>query len=61
MQGLAVDVAAGVLLAVGPALLGDGFAFTAAYWSTVGLLAAKTAVQSVVAYFMRRLIPPATS
>lgn len=60
-QGLAIDVATAVLLAIGPAVLGSGFAWTAAYWAALGLLAAKTAVQSMVAYFMRRLIPPATS
>lgn len=57
-QGLLVDVLAGVTLAVGPALADEHFAFTAPYWAFVGALAAKTAVQTVVAWAARHLVPP---
>lgn len=58
-QGLLVDVTAGVVLAVGPAVAGADFAWTRGYWTTLGLLAAKTAVQSVVSYVARKVVPPA--
>ncbi|WP_427422650.1 hypothetical protein [Lysinibacillus fusiformis] len=58
-QGLAVDVAASVVLAVGPAIAGADFAWTKAYWLTVAGLAAKSAVTAVVSYFARKLLPPA--
>ncbi len=57
-QGLLVDVVAGVALAVGPALASEHFAWTAPYWAALGLLAAKTAVQTAVAYAARHLVPP---
>jgi hypothetical protein len=53
-EGLAVDVGAAVVLAVGPALLGADFAWTRAYWVSIGLLAAKTAVQTGIAYVTSR-------
>jgi hypothetical protein len=59
-QGLGIDVASAVLLGVGPALAGEHFAWTGPYWATVGLLAAKTAVQTAVSYAARKLVPPAT-
>jgi len=58
VQGLLVDVAAGVVLAVGPALAGEHFAWSAPYWTAIGLLAAKTAVQTGVSYVGRHLVPP---
>lgn len=58
VQALAVDVLAAVVLAVGPTLADQHFAWTRAYWTTVGLLAAKTAVQTVVSYLARKAIPP---
>jgi hypothetical protein len=57
-QGLLVDVTGSVVLAVGPALAGADFAWTRGYWAAVGLLAAKTAIQSVVAYVGRKVAPP---
>ena len=60
-QGLLVDVLAAVVLAVGPSLLGGDFAFTRAYWLALAGLAAKSAVTAVVAYVMRRVIPPPTT
>jgi hypothetical protein len=57
-QGLAVDVVAAVVLAVGPALVGEHFAWTRAYWAAVAGLAAKTAVQTAVSYVARKVVPP---
>lgn len=57
-QGLLVDVAGALVLAVGPALAGADFAWTRGYWAAVGMLAAKTAIQSVVAYVSRTVVPP---
>lgn len=57
-QGLAIDLAAALLLAVGPALVGADFAWSGAYWSALGLLAAKTAIQTAVSFAARKLIPP---
>lgn len=58
VQGLGLDVAAAVVLSVGPSVAGADFAWTRAYWATVGLLAAKTAIQSVVSYLARKWFPP---
>lgn len=58
-QGLAVDVLAAVVLAVGPALVGADFAWTRGYWLTVAALAARSAVTAVVAYVARQVLPPA--
>jgi hypothetical protein len=58
-QGLATDVAAAVAMAVLPELAGSDFAWTRAYWVTLGLLAAKTAVMTVVSYVARKVLPPA--
>ncbi len=57
VQGLLVDVASAVLLAVGPALVGSSFAWSRAYWGALGLLAAKTAIQTGVAYAMAKVLP----
>lgn len=57
-QGVALDVTAAVVLAVAPSLLGHDFAWTEDYWSLIGLLAAKTAIQTAVSYWMRHAMPP---
>ena len=57
-QGVLVDLLAAVALAVGPALAGADFAWTRAYWLTIGGLAAKTAIQTVVSYAARKVLPP---
>ncbi|OLE22366.1 MAG: hypothetical protein AUG49_19310 [Catenulispora sp. 13_1_20CM_3_70_7] len=57
LQGLGIDVAAGVVLAVGPALADAHFAWTGPYWATLGALAAKTAVQTAVAYVASKVLP----
>lgn len=59
-QGLLVDVIAAVAMAVLPALTGGDFAWSAGYWAALGLLAAKTAVQTVVSYVARQVMPPPT-
>jgi len=59
VQGLLVDVAAAVVLAIGPAVAGADFAWSKAYWLTLAGLAAKTAVQSAVSYVARKAVPPA--
>lgn len=59
VQGLAVDVGAAVVLAVGPALAGTDFAWSRAYWLALAGLAAKTAIQTAVSYAARHLTPPA--
>lgn len=61
LQNIGVDIA----VTVGP-LLVDAFtrwdgAFTAAYWTPVGLSVAKTAVLVVLAYVMRLKKPPKLS
>lgn len=60
VQGLLTDVAAAVVLAIGPSLAGAHFAWTKEYWSAVALLAAKTVVLSVVSYVSRRVVPPSS-
>jgi hypothetical protein len=58
-QGLAVDVVAAVVLAVGPALVGEHFAWTQGVLArAVAGLAAKTAVQTAVSYVARKVVPP---
>jgi len=58
LQGLGIDVAAAVLLAAGPIVIGSDFAWTRAYWLTLAGLAGKTAIQTAVSYGMRKMLPP---
>lgn len=58
LQGLALDVAAAVVMAVAPSLFGADFAWTRDYWTALGLLAAKTLLQAGVSYWMRHVVPP---
>lgn len=60
-QGLLVDVLAAVVLAVGPELAGGHFVWTRAYWLALAGLAGKSVVTAVVAYVMRRVLPPPTT
>ena len=57
-QGLLVDVVAAIVLVVGPALTASDFAWSKAYWLTVGGLLAKTVLTSVVSYVGRKVAPP---
>ena len=59
VQGLGTDVVVAVVLAVGPALAGADFAWSADYWTAIGLLTAKTVVLSAVSYVSRKVVPPA--
>lgn len=58
-QGLLVDVVAAAVLVVGPALSSSDFAWSKAYWLTVGGLVAKSVLTSVVSYVGRKVAPPA--
>ena len=55
-QGLALDVATALAAVLAAAL--TGVTWTRAWWAALGLLLAKTAVQSAVSYLHRKLIPP---
>jgi hypothetical protein len=55
-QGLALDVAAAVV-AILAAALADVH-WTRAWWTALGLLIVKTAIQTGVAYVARRVLPP---
>lgn len=56
LQGLALDVGVGVTLFL-LTVIGN-LEWTRAYWLILGLGVAKSAVQAVVAYMARRLLPP---
>lgn len=58
VQGLGIDVAGAVALAVVPALAGADFAWSRAYWLSVAGLAAKTGIYTGVSYVARRLKRP---
>jgi hypothetical protein len=58
VQGLAVDVLAALVLAVGPALMSADGMTSKAYWITMGGLVLKTVVTAVVSYVARKVIPP---
>lgn len=58
LQGLGVDIAVALALTVGPALVGSEFTWSRAYWQTLGLIAAKTVITTIVSYVTRKLIPP---
>ena len=58
VQGLAVDVAAAVVLAVLPSLSGAGFAWTREYWLAVAGLAGRSAIVAAVSYVARRIKAP---
>jgi hypothetical protein len=59
-QGLIVDVTSAVVLAIAPQVIGASEPWTRRYWIALGLLAAKTALQTGVAYWMRHALPPPT-
>ena len=58
IQGLLIDITTALALSVGPLLLSEDFAFTATYWTIVGTFAAKSLIQAVVSFFMRKLVSP---
>lgn len=59
-QGFAVDVAAGIGVALAAGLAG-GIEWTQAYWVALGLAVAKSAVTAAVSYVARKLVPPAAA
>lgn len=61
VQGVGTDVVASAALAILPALTGSDFAWSGTYWAAVGLLAAKTAVITLVSYVARLKAPPPAS
>lgn len=56
LQGLGIDVAAALVLVLAPAL--SSVEWTPAYWQALGLLAAKSVLQAVVAFVARKVVPP---
>jgi hypothetical protein len=56
IQGLAIDVGIGVTAFL-VTVIGD-LEWTRAYWLLLGLGVAKSAIQAVVAYMVRKLLPP---
>jgi vacuolar-type H+-ATPase subunit I/STV1 len=56
LQGLALDVGVGVTLFL-LTVIGN-LEWTRTYWILLGLGVAKSAIQAVVAYMARRLLPP---
>lgn len=58
LQGLAVDVLAGIGVALTAAIAG-GIEWTQAYWLALALAVGKSAVTAIVSYFARRFVPPA--
>lgn len=57
MQGLAVDVAAGVGVALVAGVAG-GIEWTHAYWIALALAVGKSSVTAALAYFARKFVPP---
>jgi hypothetical protein len=57
-QQLGIDVLVAVVLAVGPQLIGQNTVWTKGYLTTMAVLAAKTAIATVVAYVARKVVPP---
>jgi hypothetical protein len=60
-QQLGIDVLVAVVLAVGPQLIGQNTVWTKSYLITMGVLAAKTAIATIVAYVARKVVPPVFS
>ena len=58
IQALGIDVASAVAAVLVVAL--TDIQWTKEFWIGIGLLAAKTAVQTVVAYVGRKAVPPPT-
>ena len=59
IQALGIDVATAVAAVLVVAL--TDIQWTQDFWIGIGLLAAKTAVQTVVAYVGRKAVPPPTA
>ena len=59
LQGLTLDVLVGVTLYL-VTVIGD-LEWTRVYWIALGLGVSRSAIQAVVAYLVRRLVPPKRS
>ncbi len=57
VQGLGLDVAAGVVTALVAGTV-TGIEWTRLYWVALGLAVAKSATQGAISYFARKIIPP---
>lgn len=58
VQGLGVDLAAGVGVALVAGVAG-GIEWTQAYWVALALAVAKSSIMAAVSYFARKFVPPA--
>lgn len=56
LQGLVIDVGTGLLVTLASAF--NVIEWSWPYWAALGLLLAKTLLQSLIASIMRRVIPP---
>jgi hypothetical protein len=56
IQGLLLDLSVAIVLVLAPAV--SAVEWTSEYWTALGLLVAKSAVQSLVSYLMRTLVKP---
>lgn len=56
LQGLGIDIGTGLLVTLASAF--NMIEWSWAFWAALGLLLAKTLLQSLVASIMRRVIPP---
>lgn len=56
LQGLALDIAVGVTLYL-VTVIGN-LEWTKTYWIVLGLGISRSAIQAVVAYLVRKLLPP---
>jgi hypothetical protein len=59
MAGLALDVAVAIVLVLATAF--TAIEWTRAYWITLGLTLAKSVLQAIVAFFLRKLVPPSNN
>lgn len=57
VQGFAVDVGAGIAVALVAGIAG-GIEWTHTYWIALGLAVAKSAITAAVSYFARKIVPP---
>lgn len=56
IQGLGIDIAAALVLVLAPAL--SSVEWTPTFWKALGLIAAKSVLQAVVAFVARKVVPP---
>lgn len=59
MAGLALDVCVAVVLVLATAF--TTIEWTKTYWIALGLTLAKSVLQGIVAFFLRKLVPPSNN